>query len=177
MRAPTPLNLARLDLSDFSVLLIEDNAHMRRIIRMILTSIGVRTIVEAEDGAVALDIYSTSPPDLIITDWLMPIIDGIELTRRIRLDESTNGRFSPIIMISAKSSKRDVIHARDAGVTEFMCKPVSAKGLYLRIANAIGNPREFVRTKTFFGPDRRRFVNPHYNDSEKRHLSASGTGG
>ena len=58
--------------------------------------------------------------------------------------------------------------ARDAGVTEFLAKPISAKALYERIFNVVANPRPFVKTKTYFGPDRRRNVNPNYAGPERR---------
>jgi hypothetical protein len=61
-----------------------------------------------------------------------------------------------------------VVSARDAGVTEFLAKPISAKALYQRILNVVANPRPFIRTKTYFGPDRRRNVNPNYVGPERR---------
>jgi hypothetical protein len=61
-----------------------------------------------------------------------------------------------------------VIGARDAGVTEFLAKPISAKGLYQRILNVVANPRPFIKTETYFGPDRRRNVNASYAGPERR---------
>jgi hypothetical protein len=58
--------------------------------------------------------------------------------------------------------------ARDAGVTEFLAKPISANALYQRVLNIVANPRPFIKTKTYFGPDRRRNVNPNYNGPERR---------
>jgi two-component system, chemotaxis family, chemotaxis protein CheY len=60
------------------------------------------------------------------------------------------------------------VAARDAGVTEFMAKPISANALYQRILNIVANPRPFIKTKTYFGPDRRRTVNPNYAGPERR---------
>jgi two-component system, chemotaxis family, chemotaxis protein CheY len=74
----------------------------------------------------------------------------------------------PIIMLTGHSERTRVTNARDAGITEFMVKPISAKALYQRILNVVVNPRPFVRTKTFFGPDRRRNVNPNYSGPERR---------
>jgi len=61
-----------------------------------------------------------------------------------------------------------VMVARDAGITEFLTKPISAKSLYERIVNVVVRPRPFVKTKTYFGPDRRRNVNPNYIGVERR---------
>jgi DNA-binding NtrC family response regulator len=71
-------------------------------------------------------------------------------------------------MLTGHSEKKRVVSARDAGITEFLAKPISAKGLYQRIVNAVANPRPFIKTKTYFGPDRRRNVNPNYVGTERR---------
>ena len=71
-------------------------------------------------------------------------------------------------MLTGHSERARVMAARDAGVTEFLTKPISAKGLYQRIVNVVFNPRPFIRTETYFGPDRRRNVNPNYNGPERR---------
>lgn len=71
-------------------------------------------------------------------------------------------------MLTGHSEKKRVTAARDAGTTEFLAKPISAKGLYERIVNVVANPRPFVKTKTYFGPDRRRGVNPNYGGTERR---------
>jgi len=71
-------------------------------------------------------------------------------------------------MLTGHSEKKRVIAARDAGVTEFLAKPISAKALYQRILNIVANPRPFIRTKNYFGPDRRRNANPNYAGPERR---------
>uniref|UniRef100_UPI003BAA7AD4 response regulator n=1 Tax=Stappia sp. TaxID=1870903 RepID=UPI003BAA7AD4 len=161
------MSFPTLNLSNLRVLVVEDNLHMRRILRRMLSGFGVTLIHEAEDGAEALEQVARQDPDLIITDWLMPIVDGAELTRRIRSGNSP-GCFVPIIAVTAHTQKRRVVEARDCGVTEILCKPVSAKALYLRIANCVLNQRDFIRSKTFFGPDRRRFQLPNYKGIDRR---------
>jgi DNA-binding response OmpR family regulator len=71
-------------------------------------------------------------------------------------------------MVTGHTEKTRVTAARDAGVTEFLAKPISAKALYQRIVNVVANPRPFIRTKTYFGPDRRRGVNANYTGPERR---------
>ena len=148
------------DLSSTCALIVDDNVYMRKIVRTLLVGIGIRTIEEAEDGAVALDKFTSHDPDIIITDWAMPILDGIELTRLIRNPKSKYNCFVPIIMLSGHSEKWRIIEARDAGVTEFLCKPVSAKSLYLRVVSCIVNPRPFINTANYFGPEHRHSNNP-----------------
>jgi DNA-binding response OmpR family regulator len=98
----------------------------------------------------------------------MPIFDGLELAQMIRQPESKGNPYAPIIMLTGHSEKRRVTVARDAGVTEFLAKPISAKGLYQRIMNVVANPRPFIKTKTYFGPDRRRNTNSAYMGPERR---------
>lgn len=160
------------DYSTFSVLLVEDSLYMRRLTRMLLSGFGVRKIEEADDGAMALELFEQTLPDIVITDWVMPVFDGLELTRAIRSPDACSSPYTPIIMITGYSERSRVMVARDAGVTEFLAKPISAKDLYLRINNCIVNPRQFVRTQTFFGPDRRRFTFPSYSGDLQRKTDA-----
>jgi CheY-like chemotaxis protein len=145
---------------------------MRRILRTLLHSFGAREVYEAEDGATALEMYGHYVPDIVITDWAMPIFDGIELAQMIRQPEGIGSPFAPIIMLTGHSEKRRVMCARDAGVTEFLAKPISAKGLYQRIMNVVTNPRPFIRTKNYFGPDRRRNTTNNYIGPERRRAGA-----
>jgi DNA-binding response OmpR family regulator len=71
-------------------------------------------------------------------------------------------------MLTGHSEKKRVVAARDAGVTEFLAKPISAKALYHRVLNVVANPRPFVKTKNYFGPDRRRSTSANYVGPERR---------
>ncbi|MGD9867282.1 MAG: response regulator [Hyphomicrobiales bacterium] len=160
--------MAKIAFDELRFVVVDDNAHMRRIVRTLLRAFGSREIYESEDGASGLEAVEAYSPDILITDIKMPIFDGIELTRMIRNPEGCKHPFLPIIILTAYSEKKHVLAARDAGATEFLCKPVSATALYRRIQNIVENPRDFVRTKTYFGPDRRRYVNPTYSGVERR---------
>ena len=100
--------------------------------------------------------------------WGMLICASMELTQMIRQPGANNNPYVPIIMLTGHSEKKRVIAARDAGVTEFLAKPISAKGLYQRVLNVVANPRPFIRTRSYFGPDRRRNTNPNYIGPERR---------
>ena len=160
--------MIRIDFHRLKFLVIDDNAHMRRIVRQLLHGFGSREIIEAEDGANGLEMFSAHKPDIVITDWAMPVYDGIEFTKTVRSSDSPVTRFVPIIMLSGHSEKRCVIEARDAGVTEFLAKPVAAKSLYERILSVVLAPRPFIKTREFFGPDRRRTINTKYIGPERR---------
>ena len=86
----------------------------------------------------------------------------------IRQPEANGNPYAPIIMLTGHSEKRRVTMARDAGVTEFLVKPISAKALYQRIMNVVANPRPFIKTKNYFGPDRRRNASNSHVGPERR---------
>lgn len=156
------------DLSQLRCLVVDDNAHMRRIVRMLLHGFGIREVIEAEDGAAGLEFFQSNMPDFVIVDWSMPIFSGLELTRMLRNPDDSPNPYVPIIMITGHSDKKRVLEARDTGVTEFICKPLSARALYQRILMSIVQPRPFIRAKSYFGPDRRRFVASVYTGEERR---------
>lgn len=145
----------------------DDNGHMRQILRAILHALGARDIHDAEDGAKALELIESYSPDILITDLVMPIFDGIELTRLIR---NPKGRspYLPIIMLTGYTERWRINDARDAGVTEFLAKPISSKALLDRIQVTIEHPRPFVRSKNYFGPCRRRQKMPFKGDGRRK---------
>lgn len=164
--------MLRIEFNKLRFLSCDDNPHMRRILRTLLHSFGAREVYEAEEGASALGMYANFLPDIVITDWAMPIFDGLELAQMIRQPDAKGNPFAPIIMLTGHSEKRRVTMARDAGITEFLAKPISAKALYNRILNVVAHPRPFIRTKTYFGPDRRRNTTSAYAGPERRGAAA-----
>ncbi|MCF6292552.1 MAG: response regulator [Robiginitomaculum sp.] len=150
------------------VLVVEDNQHMARLVRTLLAAIELRNVDLAKDGAEAFDALQSTSYDLMITDLAMQPIDGIEMTKMIRTSEDSPAPMLPIIMMTGHSERHLVEQARDAGTTEFLCKPLTAQNLYQRIVAVVERPRMFVRTDTFFGPDRRRNTNKEYNGTERR---------
>ncbi len=160
--------MIRIDFNRLHFLVVDDNANMRRMVRTVLHGFGAREVHEAEDGAKGLEIFNHRMPDIIVTDWAMPICNGLELTQIIRQPDAGANPYVPIIMLTGHTEKTRVATARDAGVTEFLAKPISAKSLYQRVVNVVVNPRPFIKTKTFFGPDRRRSLNSNYAGTERR---------
>jgi len=150
-------------------LIVEDNAHMRMLLRELLGAAGIRDIFEAPNGAAAIALLRERKCDLVLCDLAMEPMDGIALTRHLRTHENSPNPFVPIIMVSGHTGKQRVEEARDAGVTEFLAKPVTARNLYARIAGIVERPRAFVRAETYFGPDRRRKVIESYAGPWRRH--------
>ena len=157
-----------VNLRNISILIVEDMAPMRMITQGILEHLGVGKVLGADNGEKALDIVRKNNPDIIICDWMMSPIDGIELTKTIRTDVTMPNRYVPIIMITGFNAMHRVATARDSGVTEFLIKPFTAQELARRIAYVINKPRDFIKTRTFFGPDRRRQSAENYKGEKKR---------
>jgi CheY-like chemotaxis protein len=151
------------------VLLVEDNPHMRNLLRSLLNSLGLRDILEAGDGSAALILLRDRKCDLILTDLAMKPMDGLAFTREVRNSPASPNPYLPILMVSGHTEKHRVQAARDAGVTEFIAKPITAQGLFARIAQIIERPRPFVRCPTYFGPDRRRKNVENYAGPWRRH--------
>ncbi len=160
--------MMRIEFDRLRFLVIEDNPHMRRILKALLQGFGSREIHEAADGMGGLEAFGKFTPDIVIIDWEMPMLDGLDFVQMIRQPDSNASPFTPIIMLTGHSERKRVMAARDAGVTEFMVKPISANSLYRRILSVIASPRRFIRTKTYFGPDRRRSSSPTYTGPERR---------
>lgn len=142
---------------------------MRILLRELLNGVGIREVSEAANGKAALAVLQQHKCDLILSDMAMAPMDGIVFTRHIRTDEASPNHFVPIIMVTGHTEKHRVEEARDAGVTEFLAKPVTPHNLYARIAEIVERPRAFVRTETYFGPDRRRKAPENYGGPWRRH--------
>ena len=155
-------------LQSLNILLVDDNQHMRAITSAILQSAGIRNIREVSDGAMALDSVRDHPVDLAIVDFNMFPLDGVQFTRLVRNSADSPNPYLPIIMMTGHSEKHRVYEARDAGVTEFVVKPITAKAVFDRIQAVIMRPRPFVKTDDYFGPDRRRTPSTNYGGPRRR---------
>jgi two-component system, chemotaxis family, chemotaxis protein CheY len=150
------LNESRYVLDNINVFIVDDNRHMRSLVTSILHALGVKEIGEAGDAAEAFTELQHFIADVLIVDWHMEPLDGLDFVRLVRTAKDSPNPYVPIIMLSGYTEYRRVTEARDAGVNEFLAKPISARALYMRFASIIEHPRPFVRTKGYFGPDRRR---------------------
>jgi CheY-like chemotaxis protein len=139
-----------------TVLVVEDNNFTRLLLRSVLTALGIVKVVEASDGAEGLVALRERKPDVILTDWMMTPIDGIEFIRHVRHGEDSPNPFIPIVMLTGHTELARVMEARDAGVNEFLAKPISPKSILSRLVALVEHPRPFIKTPNYFGPDRRR---------------------
>ena len=139
-----------------SVLIVEDTAPMRKLVCSVLDTLGVGTIHAASEGEEGYNMFCAENPDIVITDWHMVPVSGIDLVKKIRNADSSPNKTVPIIMMTGYSALLRVAEARDCGTTEFLVKPFSAADLTRRIAYVINKPRDFIDSDEYFGPDRRR---------------------
>lgn len=152
------------NLHNFRILVAEDYPFMADLISSMTREFGVGHLLLAQSGNEAketimlfnADQGSRNQIDLVITDWLMPDGDGAELIRWIRSSKKDSIRFLPVILCSAYTNSKVVATARDCGANEALVKPVSAKKLANRILHVIDNPRPYIKSPDFFGPERRR---------------------
>ena len=130
-------------------------------------------MLEARDGGTGLQLLRDNAVDLAIVDYNMFPLDGVEFTRLVRNSPDSVNPYLPIIMMTGHTGKQRVYEARDAGVTEFLAKPITAKAVLDRIQSVIWKPRAFVKTEGYFGPDRRRVEQPGFRGPYRRATDAA----
>lgn len=155
------------------ILIVDDNHHMRVLLTEILRAIGVVHIHEGADGAEGLQQLRNHPIDIVMTDLSMQPLDGIDFVRLLRNSPDSPNQMIPVIMITGHSTMRRVAEARDAGVNEFLAKPLTARGVLERLNRIVEYPRPYIRTQDYFGPDRRRKADPGFTGPWRRRDDAA----
>jgi two-component system chemotaxis response regulator CheY len=140
------------------VLVVDDDYHMRKVVRTLLTTIGVRTIYEAGDGLTGLEMIRKVAPHVVILDWEMPGLDGVAFLRAVRSPDRLPYPNVPIIMLTGHGERQRVVEAISVGVNEFLLKPVSVKALRERLVAVLANPRPIIRSGDYYGPLQRKLV-------------------
>ncbi len=156
------------DFAKLKVMVVDDNEHMRLLLGTILKAFGVTRVCEMTSAEDAWERIVDTPCDIIIVDWVMAGMSGLDFVKKLRNSPDSLNPYVPIIMLTGHTSLERVQQARDAGVNEFLAKPVSSKMLMSRVLAVIENPRSFVRTRSYFGPCRRRRRGERYEGPERR---------
>ena len=155
-------------LDNLRVLIVDQNVHIRQLMWTILQNIGVGTIDTSSDAVGGFDDYCSNEYDVVFTDSEMAPVSGLEFVDLIRSSPKSPNPYVPIIMLSARTDGERIRLARDHGVTEFLAKPFTVDIVLKRLETVIGNPRPFVRTNSYFGPDRRRKSSLDFAGAERR---------
>jgi two-component system, chemotaxis family, chemotaxis protein CheY len=140
------------------VLIVDDEHTMRKVTRSLLQAVGVKNVYEAHDGQSGLDAIRTYAPDVVILDWEMPALNGLEFMRRVRSPGNFPLPDIPIIMLTCHGERSRVIDAVKGGVNEFLLKPVSTTALLARLVSVLNKPRRMVRKGDYYGPEPRLFA-------------------
>ncbi len=114
---------------NMQILVVDDFSTMRRIITNVLRQLGFDNIVEAEDGAKALQILEGEQVDFVITDWNMPQMSGLDLLKAIRGHDNASKKDIPVLMVTAEALQENIVMAAKEGVNNYIIKPFDAKTL------------------------------------------------
>jgi len=108
------------------ILVVDDFSTMRRIIKNLLRDLGFNNTSEADDGLTALPMLKSGNYDLLVTDWNMPGMQGIDLLKAVRADDDESLKNIPVLMVTAEQKKEQIVEAAQAGVNGYIVKPFTA---------------------------------------------------
>jgi two-component system chemotaxis response regulator CheY len=122
---------------NMKVLIVDDYKTMLRIVRNLLKQLGFMNVDEATDGSMALQLLRNAQYGLIISDWNMEPMTGLQLLKEVRADAKLKG--VPFIMVTAESKSENVIAAKEAGVSNYIVKPFNAETLKTKMSSVLGD--------------------------------------
>ena len=143
-------------LKGVKILIADADKYMARVLKQNLLAMGFGHVLKVDNGRDAELALKARSFDILVTEWSMPNMDGIELVSQLRHDDHSPSRALPIIMLTGRGERSDVEAARDSGITEFVVKPFSSQTLFSRLEQLVDFPRGFVLSPGYVGPDRRR---------------------
>ncbi len=141
-----------------NILIVDGNSYMRKVTRTMLMNLGAKSVIESADGISALETIRTCDPDIMLLDWDMPVLNGMEVMRIVRSPGVFPRPNLPIIMLTSRAQRSTVMQAMQAGVHEFLVKPTSAKALQDRLASIVVNPRPMVQVGDSYVPQPRKLT-------------------
>lgn len=144
-----------INLRDLVILVADPNSYLRRVVNGMLRGFGANKIMEVENSSGLFQALSSGKADILLCDMQLPPHGGLKMTRTIRRNSDNENRTLPILLMSSDTSESAIKNARDSGANIVVAKPMSPSGLYDRLGWVVFNPRPFVDTANYFGPDRR----------------------
>jgi two-component system chemotaxis response regulator CheY len=144
-----------LNLRDLSILIADPSPYVRTLVQGMLRGFGAGKMIEAENTDAAIAALRSQRIDVILCDGGLPPDGGFALTRSIRRDSASEHRAIPILLMTSDTREATIKEGRDAGANMVVAKPLSPANLYDRLAWVAFNPRQYIDTATYFGPDRR----------------------
>ena len=143
------------------VVIVDDRHLMRKVIRALLTSIGVEQIFEAGDGVSGLEAICTVVPHVVLLDWDMPSMSGAEFVRKVRSPGTFPQPNVPIVVLTGHSESACVAEAERLGVHDYLVKPVFGQALSRCLVSVMAKPRPFVQIGDYYGPEPRKLSAVH----------------
>ncbi len=144
-----------------SILIVDGNSYMRRLTRTMLMNLGAKSVIEVGDGLAALETIRICDPDVMLLDWDMPVLNGLEVMRIVRSPGVFPRPNLPIIMLTSRAYHSSIVQAMRAGVNEFLVKPTSPKALRDRLTSIVVKPRPMMKLGKHYVPTPRRSPRPH----------------
>jgi two-component system, chemotaxis family, chemotaxis protein CheY len=144
---------------DLNVLIVDSNSYMRQLSRTMLMSFGATAVSETCDGLAALDAIRAYNPDVVLLEWDLPVLGGIELVRIVRSPGVFPRPDVPIIMLTHRGQRSCVREARRAGVHEFLVKPTSPNALRDHLVSVALKPRPMIQLGDYYVPKPRELKN------------------
>jgi len=144
-----------INLKDLVFLIADPSSYISMLIHGMLRGFGSNKILEVRNSTALLHTLTGQKIDILICDAHLPPHGGLQLTHAIRGKKDNEHRMIPILIMSDDSRESTIKRARDAGANMVIAKPISPANLYDRLSWVAFNPRKFVDTATYFGPDRR----------------------
>jgi two-component system chemotaxis response regulator CheY len=155
-----PANQVEKLIENLSILIVDESQFTRKLTRMMLQTIGAKTIYEAADGVAGLDLVRTANPDVLIMEWALPVLSGPQVMRIVRSPNVFPKPHLPIILLTACAQRRQVNEAVRLGVHEFLVKPTSPRALRDRMISILFKPRPMVQIGKCYVPTPRRMGAP-----------------
>ena len=157
-----------INLRDLVILVAEPNAYLRRVMHGMLRGFGANKLLEVDNSISLFQALSGQKIDILLCDARLSPHNGLDVVRTIRRNGQNQNRTLPIMLLSADTNEATVKRARDAGTNMVIAKPMSPSSLYDRLSWIAFNPRPFVDTATYFGPDRRFKIEGYPNGVGRR---------
>jgi len=157
-----------INLRDLVILVAEPNAYLRRVMHGMLRGFGANKLLEVDNSISLFQALSGQKVDILLCDARLSPHNGLDAVRTIRRNAQNQNRTLPIMLLSADTNEATVKRARDAGTNMVIAKPMSPSSLYDRLSWIAFNPRPFVDTATYFGPDRRFKIEGYPNGVGRR---------
>ena len=156
--APSPPSMAtnpNINLRDLMILIADPSPYLCMLVHGILRGFGANKVIEVKHSFGVLETLIGQKIDILLCDSRLPPHGGLSLTRAIRRNTENENRTMPILIMSSDTREATIRNARDVGANMVVAKPMSPASLYDRLAWVAFNPRQFVDSETYFGPDRR----------------------